>query len=131
MRNVTIFGCGAVQNSTSKYAERYSLVYLKIQVAAFFHACKDIHLTNVNFIKSNGTGIVFYNPVGVVYMDSCHIMHNGLSAKQTAMYAGGGGLVIEANDITSQSAYVITCPHSLTTLLVVGFHFLVPNYQSQ
>ena len=108
MRNVTIFGCSAVQNSTSKYAKRYSLVYLKIQVSAFFHACNGIRLTDVNFIMSNGTGVVLYNPVGVVYMDSCHFMHNGLSVEQTAMLTGGGGLVIEANDITSQSFYVIT-----------------------
>ena len=49
-----------------------------------------------------GTGVVLYNPVGVVYLDRCQFMPNGCSGKQAALHAGGGGLVIEANDVTSQ-----------------------------
>ena len=108
LKNIEMIGCGAIQNSTSKYANRYSLPHLNIQVALFFQSCTDIYLNNSHIIKSNGTGAAFYNPVGVVYIDSCQLMHNGLSGNKAAMLAKGGGLAIEANDITSQSSYTIT-----------------------
>ena len=126
LRNMTMIGCGAVQNSTSipVYAKRYSLVYLKIQVATFFQACKDIYLTEVRVNESNGTGVVLYNPMGMVCVNSCHFMHSELSVEQTA---GGGGLVIEANDITSQSSYVITNSNFTNNTASSGqFTFLSP-----
>ena len=100
------------------------LVYLKIQVATFFQACKDIYLTEVRVNESNGTGVVLYNPMGMVCVNSCHFMHSELSVEQTA---GGGGLVIEANDITSQSSYVITNSNFTNNTASSGqFTFLSP-----
>ena len=102
IKNMKIVRCGALHNSTSQYVRGYSLAYLKIQVGVLFRSCEIVRLTKVHIIKSNGTGVVLYNPVGVVYLDRCQFMKNGCSGKQAALHAGGGGLVIEANDVTSQ-----------------------------
>ena len=106
MRNVTMLSCGAVQNQ--QHANGYSWVNPKIQMALLFKACKDVRLTDVSVIKSNGTGIVLYNPVGKIYVDSCQFIKNELSCEQAAADQGGGGLVIEANDILSQTSFTIT-----------------------
>ena len=98
MQMVTLVGCGALQNSTS---EKHSL-----QVAVFWNTCKNIQLTNVHITKSNGTGVIFYNSIGVILLDRCQFVHNGFpgSKQAAALHVGGGGLVIEANDVTSQSS---------------------------
>ena len=74
--------CGATQNSTSKYANEYSLAFPQIQVALSFVSCHGIKLTNVR--------VVIYNPVGVVNIDKCQISHNGLSGEQEDIYGEGG-----------------------------------------
>ena len=60
--------------------------------------------------------------MGVVNITSCLFSHSGVSGEQEAMY-GGGGLVIEVNDITSQSSCIITnstqVPSLITLLHVV------------
>ena len=101
--NVSMIECGAVKNSTSQI----SMSFLAFQVAIFFTNSKYIQLTNVHVDRSNGTGVVVYNPVGVVNITSCLFSHNGVSGEQEAMY-GGGGLVIEVNEVTSQSSCIIT-----------------------
>ena len=58
MRMLKLAGCGALQNSTS---EAHSF-----KVAVFWSTCKNIQLTDVCITKSNGTGVIFYNPVGVI-----------------------------------------------------------------
>ena len=62
--NVVLMSCGATQNSTSKYANEYSLAFPQIQVALSFVSCHGIKLTNVYVTSSIGTGVVIYNPVG-------------------------------------------------------------------
>ena len=99
LKNLKIISCGALQNSFSK---RTRNGFLRMQSAIFCSTCKNIQLINVHVIESNGTGIVFYNPLGVVNLDMCNFTNNSLSAELTAMLAGGGGLVIEANAVTSQ-----------------------------
>ena len=96
LRNVTLVKCGALQNSTSKPASDF----LQIQVAVLFLNCKAVQLTNAHVNMSNGTGIVVHNPEGVVNITNCLFSHNGVSDEQEVM-CGGGGLVIEVNDITS------------------------------
>ena len=103
LKNVSLVNCGAMQNSTSTPDNSF----LQIQVAVLFLNCKAIQLTNVHVTMSNGTGGVIYNPVGVVNITSCLFSHNGVSGEQEAMY-GGGGLVIEVNEVTSQSSCIIT-----------------------
>ena len=68
--------------------------------------CKAIKLVDVQVNGSNGTGIVLYNPMGVVSIDRCLFFNNALSDEQEAMY-GGGGLVIEADEVTSQFSCTI------------------------
>ena len=70
---------------------------LKLQSAIFVNTCNNVQIINVDLIDSNGTGIVFYNPSGVVHLDMCNF---SFSVEQPAI--GGGGLVIEANDITAK-----------------------------
>ena len=99
MKNLKIISCGALQNSVSK---RTRNIFLRMQSAIFCSTCKNVQLINVHVTESNGTGVVLYNPLGVVNLDMCNFTNNSLSAELAAMLAGGGGLVIEANAVTSQ-----------------------------
>ena len=129
IKNMKIVSCGALHNSTSQYVRGYSLTYLKIQVAVLYRSSKNIQLTKVHIIKSNGTGVIFYNPLGVIYLDRCQFMKNHFSGKQAALHAGGGGLVIEANDVTSQSSfYTITNSNFINNTASSGkFFYLSPT----
>ena len=102
MRNVNITSCGAIQNSTSRYTRAFSSPFLKIQVAIFCSDCKNVLLTNVYVTESNSTGVVLYNPMGVIHIDRCHLIDNCMPDMEALMIPGGGGLVIEANNVTSQ-----------------------------
>ena len=87
-----------MQNRVSKHAKDVSL---KLQSASLFvNTCNNVRIINVDLIDSNGTGIVFYNPSGVVHLDMCNFINNSFSVEQPAI--GGGGLVIEANDVTAK-----------------------------
>ena len=60
--NVSIKGCGRVQNSTSKnfnISERLS--FLQFWVAVYFLSCGDITMDRVNVSDTNGVGVVMYN----------------------------------------------------------------------
>ena len=59
---------------------------------------------NVCVYESIGTGVTIYNPVGVVNIDKCQFIRNGLTSSEL----GGGGLVIEANKKTSGSFCTIS-----------------------
>ena len=98
MTNVSLVNCGAIQNSGSEYNNSP----LTIQVAILFISCKEVRLTHVYVIASNGTGVAIYNSVGVVYIAGCNFSSNELPGEQETMYEGGG-LMIEANKATSQS----------------------------
>ena len=102
MTNVSLVNCGAIQNSSSEYNSSP----LTIQVAILFTSCKEIQLTRVHVIESNGTGVVIYNSMGVVYIDKCTFSSNELSCEQETMY-GGGGLIIECDQVSSRSVYTI------------------------
>ena len=106
LRNISLVNCGDLKNITHKEPND-SLSFLQIQVALLFLNCKAVQLTNVHVTMSNGAGAVVYNPMGVVNITSCLFSHNGMSGEQEAMY-GGGGLVIEVNEVTSQSSCIIT-----------------------
>ena len=74
-------------------------------MAILFTGCSSIELINLHINESNGTGVAVYNAMGKVSIDSCQFSYNGLSDE--GMY-GGGGLVIEASEATSQSFCTIT-----------------------
>ena len=48
-----------------------------------------------------------YNPLGVVNIDKSQFLHNGFLRWKEVMY-GGGGLVIDANEATSELSCTIT-----------------------
>ena len=56
----------------------------------------------------NSTGVVLYNPMGVIHIDRCHLIGNCMPDMQALIIPGGGGLVIEANNVTSQSFCTIS-----------------------
>ena len=82
--------------------------YRQIQVAVFFNSCEATQLTNVHITSSNSAGAVVYNPVSVVNITSCLFSHNDVSGEQEATYGEGSLLVIEVNEVTSQSFCTIT-----------------------
>ena len=92
MRNVTVTSCGAIQNSTSRYTRTFSSPFLKIQVAIFYSDCKNVLLTGVYVKESNSTGVVLYNPMGVIHIDRCHLTGNRMPDMQALMIPGEGWL---------------------------------------
>ena len=82
---------------------------LGIKVALLFSDCSNVNLTKVHIIESPGTGVVMYNPLGVVNIDTCksQFLRNGFSGSDEVMYRGGG-LVIDANKATSKLSCTIT-----------------------
>ena len=101
--NLRLIGCGKLQNRNNECEnDRYP-----IQVAILFTGCSSIELSNLHVNESNGTGVAVYNAMGKVGIDSCQFSYNGLSDEGRMMY-GGGGLVIEASEATSQSFCTIT-----------------------
>ena len=99
--NLRLIGCGKLQNGNNECENnRYP-----IKVAILFTGCSSIELINLHVNESNGTGVAVYNAMGKVSIDSCQFSYNSLSDE--AIY-GGGGLVIEASEATSQSFCTIT-----------------------
>ena len=128
IKNMKIVSCGALHNSTSQFVTGYSSAFLEIQVAVFFSSGKIIQLKNLGVITSNGTGVVLYNSVGVVHLDMCQFVNNGLSGKQAVLHAGGGGLVMEANGLISSSFCTITNSTFTSNTASSGqFSFLSPT----
>ena len=94
MKNLKIVNCGALQNNIGKHTKS------NMQSAIFVNTCNNIQLNNVDVINSNGTGIALYNPSGVVHLDMCNFINNSLPSVDPPAI-GGGGLVIEADDVTA------------------------------
>ena len=91
--NLRLVGCGKQQNSECH----------RIKVTILFTSCISIELNKVHIHNSTGTGVAIYNAMGKVNIESCHFSYNGLSNE-----GGGGGLVIETSEATSQSFCTIT-----------------------
>ena len=90
--NLSLVGCGILLEKCTRY-----------QAAIWFTGCVSVNLCNLHVKQSNGTGAIVYNARGKVNIESCHFSYNGLSNE-----SGGGGLVIEASEATSQSFCTIT-----------------------
>ena len=88
--NLSLINCGKIQSE-------HDNDFNPIQVAILFFGCSSIELSNLHVNESSGTGVAVYNAMGKVSIDSCQFM-----------YGGGGGLVIEASEATSQSFCTIT-----------------------
>ena len=87
--NLTLINCGKIQCKHDNYCN-------PIRVAILFTGCSSIELSNLHVNESSGTGVAVYNAMDKVSIDSCQFMY------------GGGGLVIEASEATSQSFCTIT-----------------------
>ena len=88
--NLSLINCGKIQSEHDNDCN-------PIRVAILFTGCSSIELRNLNVNESSGTGVAVYNAMDKVSIDSCQFM-----------YGGGGGLVIEASEATSQSFCTIT-----------------------
>ena len=101
--NLRLINCG---KTTERETMNARMIANPIQVAILFTGCSSIELINLHVNESSGTGVAVYNAMGKVSIDSCQFSYNGLSDE--GMYEGGGGLVIEASEATSQSFCTIT-----------------------
>ena len=101
LRNVSMIGCGALQNSTSINSRADSIQYLQVHVAVQFDGCRDVSMHFVQMNRSTGMGIAIYNSVGMIQIDNCYFLQNGKSLESY----GGGGLAIEFSNAHS-SAYL-------------------------
>ena len=106
INNVELFGCGALQNSTSRNVGAHSVSFIQIRAALFFSDCNTVTLTKVRVVESPGSGVVMYNPLGMVSIDKSQFLHNDFTVGKEVMY-GGGGLVIDANEATSELSCTI------------------------
>ena len=88
--NLSLINCGRIRSE-------HNNDYNPIRVAILFIGCSSIELSNLHVNESSGTGVAVYNAMDKVSIDSCQFM-----------YGGGGGLVIEASEATSQSFCTIT-----------------------
>ena len=87
---MSLINCGKIQSEHDNDCN-------PIQVAILFTGCSSTELSNLHVNESSGTGVAVYNAMDKVSIDSCQFM-----------YGGGGGLVIEASEATSQSFCTIT-----------------------
>ena len=99
MRNVSMIGCGALQNSTSINSRADSIQYLQVHVAVQFDSCRDVSMHFVLVNRSTGLGIAIYNSVGMIHIDNCYFLQNGKSLESY----GGGGLTIEFSNAHSSA----------------------------
>ena len=109
--NLSLIGCGKEQIKTNSECHH-------IKVTILFTSCISIELNKVHIHNSTGTGVAIYNAMGKVNIESCHFLYNGLSNE-----SGGGGLVIEASEATSQSFCTIansTFTHNTASSAAAG-----------
>ena len=102
MTNVSLVTVLVIVGQYVQDSSEYNISLLTNQVAILFTSCKEKRLNHIYVIESNGTGVVIYNLMGVVYIDRCKVSSNELSGEQETMY-GGGGIIMETNEANSQS----------------------------
>ena len=99
LRNVSMIGCGALQNSTSINSRADSIQFLQVHVAVQFDGCRDVSMHFVQVNRSTGLGTAIYNSVGMIHIDDCYFLQNGKSLESY----GGGGLTIEFSNAHSSA----------------------------
>ena len=101
MNNLSFSRCGKLR----------SYACYQIHVAILFTGCSSVELSNLHVNESSGTGVAVYNAMDKVSIDSCQFMY------------GGGGLVLEASEATSQSFCTIsnsTFTHNTASSVAAG-----------
>ena len=97
-KNVSLFGCGALHNSSSiDFGESsYGVMkYLQFFAGLYFLLCENIELSHVSISHSPGTGAVFYSTSGENTIAFSNFTNNTAHRRSAVHRAGGGGLVIE------------------------------------
>ena len=93
--NITINGlkfihCGQLQNSTSVHETDSQ--FIQTTVVIYFLYCRNIKVTTISVLDSEGTALIFYNVVGQNTIESCIFKENKNTQSQCS---GGGGINIE------------------------------------
>ena len=117
INNLSLIGCGKLQNISEHYL---------IQAALLFAACKSIYLNNFYIGESNGTGVVTYNSDGNISISGCYFSCNNLIVEHKTIY-GRGGLVIVADKNTFQSFCAISNSTFTYNTATESEHWIKPN----
>ena len=89
IHNLSIVGCGANVNTPGR--DIYNCTeYFPFQVALYFKLCKNVTVSGISILHSNGTGLAFLNTVGKV-----EISNSDISSSKIGDTPGGGGLYID------------------------------------
>ena len=89
IESLTIRGCGSLQ----------VFEFHTFQVAVYMLYCYNVHINSTVIESSNGTGLIMYNTVGNVTIQSCTLRENG----QESSNKGGGILIEFLKDMYSDS----------------------------
>ena len=90
---LTLLGCSALQESTSRNFSSSEFSFMKFPVALYFLSCKNINLTSITISDSSGTGLAVIATGGQNYFQDCTLTNNGSPDNST--YPSGGGMYIE------------------------------------
>ena len=92
--NLTFIGCGGLHNSTSQNVSNGKDV-LKFKSALYFECCENISVLNITIKNSSGVGLVFYDTIGLIYIQYCTFNSNIVPSLSDDQLPGGGGVYIE------------------------------------
>ena len=110
---ISFLGCGALQHGTSRdWTDNTRLV--TFSVALYFLGCKDVYISGVHVLNSNGTGMAMLNTVGTNTIEDSEFRYSRLSAANgLGENIGGSGVRIEfmqnsnTNDAAASDALYI------------------------
>ena len=89
IHNLSIVGCGTNINTPGR--DIYNCTkYFPFQVALYFKLCKNVTVSGISILHSNGTGLVFLDIVGKV-----EVFNTDIFSSKNGDTSGGGGLYIE------------------------------------
>ena len=92
IESLTIRGCGSLQV--------FEFHIFQVTVAVYMLYCYNVHINSTVIESSNGTGLIMYNTVGNVTIQSCTLRENGQE-----LLNKGGGILIEFLGYLSRDIY--------------------------
>ena len=100
IEHVWFYGCGALQNSTSKNSTADDTgsnehTFFTFHAGLYFLLCKDLSLYHVWVTNSIETGAVIYSTTGENSFSHCNFSANKVPNDMKSIYPGGGGLHLE------------------------------------
>jgi predicted outer membrane repeat protein len=89
LKNITLYACGTIQNSTS-------IEYQQFKTGLFLVNCIDLTMDNVFIRKAPGVGMQLYDVAGNVSISNSHFINNGKQqTDDLEKYFPGGGFYFE------------------------------------